>query len=186
MVMAKFVNSYLGAKVKIILVTERLIVRHLTIKDAPDILELLNEPSWLKFIGDKNVRTLQDAENYLINGPLTMYQNLGFGLFAVISKADGKFLGISGLIKRDSLPNIDIGFAFLERYWGNGFAYEASHGVLKYAKDILRLDKVVAIVDPANSSSLRLLNKIGMEFEKMVLLEHSKIELALLVTNWFA
>ena len=113
-----------------------------------------------------------------------MYQEFGFGLFAIISKTEKKFLGISGLIKRDSLADIDIGFAFLERYWGNGFAYEASYEILKYARDILQLDKVVAIVDLNNSRSLRLLNKIGMEFEKMVNLDHSKIQLALLATTW--
>lgn len=100
--------------------TERLILRQLTPADAPFILQLLNEPSWLQFIGDRGVRTLAEAEQYIINGPIAMYVEYGFGLYVVEQKENPQPMGLCGLIKRPLLEDVDIGFAFLPAFWGKG------------------------------------------------------------------
>ena len=109
-----------------VLETERLVLRHLAVSDGTFILELLNEPAWLQFIGDKHIRSLADAEAYVLNGPQKMYREHGFGLWLVELKENSAPLGICGLIKRPGLDDIDIGFAFLERHWGRGYAREAA------------------------------------------------------------
>jgi RimJ/RimL family protein N-acetyltransferase len=150
-----------------VLETDRLILRWLSPEDAEFILQLLNEPSWLKFIGDKGVRTLEDARSYILQGPLEMYSRLGFGLYLVVLKEEGLPIGMCGLIKRDSLKDVDIGFAFLPAYWGRGYAYEAASAVMAYGKD-LGLNRIVAITSPDNDSSARLLEKLGLRFEEML------------------
>ena len=114
-----------------VLETDRLILRWLSTDDAEFILELLNEPSFLQYIGDKGVRTLEDARNYILNGPVDMYARLGFGLYLTELKERGVPLGICGLLKRDGLEDVDIGFAFLPRFWAKGYAYESA-AVLAY------------------------------------------------------
>src|SRR5579871_4161960 len=109
-----------------ILETERLLIRHLTLDDAVFILELLNEPAFIRNIADRGVRSIEDAQGYIQNGPFASYSKNGFGLFAVELKATGIPIGICGLIRRDVLPDVDIGYALLERYWKNGYAYEAA------------------------------------------------------------
>ncbi|MFW5437641.1 GNAT family N-acetyltransferase [Paenibacillus apiarius] len=113
-----------------VLKTDRLILRWLTTDDAEFMLELLNNPSWLEFIGDKGVRTVEDARDYILKGPVDMYARLGFGLYLTERKADGVPIGICGLIKRDSLEDVDIGFAFLPRLWAKGYAYESASAKL--------------------------------------------------------
>src|SRR5882724_10894655 len=103
-----------------VLETARLKLRHLVPVDAPFILELVNEPGWLRFIGDRGVHDLESAQGYIEKGPRAMYTRLGFGLYCVESKAEGASLGLCGLIKRDSLEDVDLGFAFLERHQGKG------------------------------------------------------------------
>jgi RimJ/RimL family protein N-acetyltransferase len=136
--------------------------------DAEFILGLLNEPSWLRFIGDRGVRTFQDARDYILTGPVDMYARLGFGLYAVELKEDGIPIGICGLIKRDFLDDVDIGFAFLPKYWRQGYAYEAASAVLAYGHGVLGLKRIVAITALDNHSSARLLEKLGLRFEGMV------------------
>lgn len=167
-----------------ILETERLILRKFTLDDAPFMLELLNTPTWLQFIGDRNVHTIEDAENYLKNGTLKSYQEHGFGFYAVIEKAEtsdriGKTIGMCGLIKRDSLPDIDIGFAFLPNLISRGFGYEAASATLDYAKNTLKIDRIIAIVNPDNEKSIGLIKKIGMQFEKMIKFGNEEKELML-------
>jgi len=149
-----------------VLETERLVLRWITAEDAEFILELLNEPSWLRFIGDRGVRALDDAREYVRNGPAAMYERHGVGLYLVESKQDAAPLGICGLIRRDSLEDIDIGFAFLPGYWGNGYALESSAAVLEYGRRALGLRRIVAITSPDNDSSIRLLEKLGLKFER--------------------
>lgn len=149
-----------------VLETERLALRWLSIEDAPFILELVNEPSWLRFIGDRGVRTLDDAAAYIRNGPIAMYGEHGFGLYLVESKSDGTPLGICGLIRREALEDIDIGFAFLPRHWGKGYALEAAAAVISHGRVTLGLRRIVAITTPDNDSSIRLLEKLGMKFER--------------------
>ena len=148
--------------------TERLTLRLLTTDDAPLILELLNDPAWLRFIGDRSVRSVEDAGNYILNGPVAMYERLGFGLYLTERKSDRVPMGICGLIKRDGLADIDIGFAFLPQFRGCGYGYEAALATMAYGKSILGLKRIVGITSPDNLSSIKLLEKIGMKYERVV------------------
>jgi len=153
----------------IVLETERLILRHLSEDTDPEfVLRLLNEPSFLRYIGDKGVRTLDDARRYLVTGPIASYEINGFGLYLVQLKDSGLSVGMCGLIKRDTLPDIDIGFALLPEFWNQGYALEAATGVAAYANNTLEIDRIVAITDPDNEASARLLNKLGLTFESLI------------------
>jgi RimJ/RimL family protein N-acetyltransferase len=166
-----------------VLETERLILRWLNTDDAAFILRLVNEPSWLKYIGDKGVRTLQDAENYIRNGPVEMYGRLGFGLYLVELRDGSGPLGICGLIKRESLEHVDLGFAFLSNFWHNGYAYEAANAAMAYGKNVLGLSRIVAIVSRDNHPSSKLLEKLGFRFERTVALNSDEGELKLYATT---
>lgn len=143
----------------------RLILRHLEERDAAFFLELTNDPDWIRFIGDRGLRTTDDACAYLRDRLIAMYTRLGFGLNCVESKATGEPLGICGMIKRDTLEDVDLGFAFLPRARGKGFAFEASAAAMGHARDSLGLRRVVAIVAPGNARSITLLEKLGFAFE---------------------
>jgi RimJ/RimL family protein N-acetyltransferase len=151
-----------------VLVTDRLILRRLSTDDAAFILELVNDPGWLRFIGDRGVRTLDDARQYILSGPVDMYERLGFGLYAVELKDSGALMGMCGLIKRATLPDVDLGFAFLPRFAGQGYASEAAAGVLSYAHQALGLARVLAITSPDNERSIKLLERIGFRFQGML------------------
>jgi [ribosomal protein S5]-alanine N-acetyltransferase len=159
--------------------TERLIIRELSLKDTAFILELLNEPSFIENIGDRKVGNLDDAKGYISNGPAMSYEKNGFGLWLVEIKESGESVGICGLIKRDSLDDIDIGFAFLERFWGKGYAIEAAFATFNYARDVIEIRRLVAITVPSNKGSIRVLEKIGLRFEKMITQPHDENELML-------
>jgi RimJ/RimL family protein N-acetyltransferase len=167
-----------------ILETDRLIVRHVTIDDAEFILGLLNEPSWLRFIGDKGVRTLDDARNYILTGPVESYRRFGFGLYLTQRRSDGTPIGLCGLLKRDVLPDADIGFAFLPAFWGKGYAHEAAAAVLEHGRTALGLNRIVAITNPDNESSIRLLEKLGMRLGGTARLSDSGPELKLFARNF--
>lgn len=152
-----------------ILETPRLVLRQLELNDAPFILELVNDPAWLQFIGDKQVHDLEDARNYLRTGPLDMYARLGFGLYLVTLTA-GTPIGICGPIKRDALPDVDLGFALLASYRGRGFAREIAAAVLDYTRDALGLLRVLAITSPDNVRSISVLETIGFTYEQTVTL----------------
>jgi RimJ/RimL family protein N-acetyltransferase len=162
-----------------ILETERLILRQLTPDDSEFILQLLNDPSFIRNIGDRNVRTVEDACSYIVNGPVASYAKNGFGLYLVLLKETGESIGMCGLIKRDVLDDVDIGYALLPRYWSKGYAVEAAKATKAYAKDKVGLKRIVAIVDPANEGSIRLLEKLGLRYEKMVRLSADDIDLKL-------
>jgi RimJ/RimL family protein N-acetyltransferase len=159
-----------------ILETDRLILRWAEGKDAAFIFTLLNEPGWLNYIGDKGIRTLEDAGNYIHNGPRAMYEREGFGLFVTELKESHTPIGLCGLIKRVGLEDVDIGFAFLSDYQSQGYAYEAASGTLEFAKD-LGLKRIVAITTKDNHSSSRLLEKLGMELDGFVTLPNDTEEL---------
>ena len=159
--------------------TERLSLQHLTAGDAEFLIELLNDPTFIRNIGDRGVRTVQDTQAYVQNGPAASYAKNGFGLDLVILKDTGEPIGICGLIKRPTLDDVDIGYAFLPRYWSKGYAVEAASAVKQYAQDVIGLKRLVAIVDPLNLGSIRVLEKIGFTFEKMVKLSADDIELKL-------
>lgn len=151
-----------------ILDTDRLLLRQLTLEDAAFILRLVNDADWLRHIGDKNVHSLEYAQAYLRNGPLAMYEKFGHGLWLVLRKTDAAPMGMCGLIKRDSLPDVDIGFAYLPEFRSQGYAREAAAATLLYAQQQLGLRRVVAITSPANLASIRLLEKIGLRNEGSV------------------
>ena len=148
--------------------SERLNLRWFDIKDASFILELVNDPAWIQFIGNKGVRTLEDATNYIVNGPIDMYNKLGFGLYLVERKEDLTPLGMCGLIKRDSLEDVDIGFAFLEEFRSNGYGYESASAVIDYGVQNLGLKRILAITTNDNIHSGKLLEKVGLQFEKII------------------
>ena len=153
---------------KTILRTPRLLLREFESGDVNFILRLLNSPGWLQFIGDRNVRTAEDAYDYLANGPQKSYAQNGFGLWGVEDAATGNLIGMCGLIRRNTLEDVDIGFAFLPEYEGKGYAFEIASAVLLFAKMNLQLQRIVAITVPENRRSVRLLEKLGMKFEKMI------------------
>ncbi|WP_264737385.1 GNAT family N-acetyltransferase [Cytobacillus firmus] len=160
-----------------VLETDRLTLRWLTPEDAVFILELLNEPAWIRYIGDKGVRTLEDAKNYIVTGPMQMYSQLGFGLFMVERKEGNTPIGMCGLIKRDTLDNVDIGFAFLSRYQTQGYGFESASAALKYGHDQLDLKRILAITSLENHASSRLLEKIGMKYEGTIILDKEELKL---------
>jgi RimJ/RimL family protein N-acetyltransferase len=164
--------------------TSRLSLRRLRLDDAPFILALVNEPAWIRFIGDRGVRTLEDAHRYLQDGPFASYEHFGFGLYAVELRAAAVPIGMCGLLKREALQDVDIGFALLERYWGHGYAYESAAAVMDLARDQFALKRVVAITTTDNHSSGALLEKIGMHFERMIRMPNDDEELRLFARDF--
>ncbi len=150
--------------------SDRLLLTHLTYADCEFIHELLNEPAFKQFIGDRGVNSNQDAHDYLKNGPIGSYAEHGFGLYRVAKRKQVTALGICGLVKRDEFEHPDLGFAFLQAHWSNGYAYEASQAVLSFARQQLGLSDIFALVNSDNERSLILLDKFGFCYEKMVLM----------------
>lgn len=167
---------------KIILETERLVLREFTTDDSSFIVELVNTPGWIEFIGDRNIRTEEKAKLYLENGPLKSYALNGFGLSMVELKKGKIPIGMCGIIRRENLADPDIGFAFLPEYTGQGFAFEIASATMKYAKDVLGLPVICAITVANNSSSIKLLNKIGLTFVRPFYFPESTEELMLYST----
>ena len=159
--------------------TERLMLREITTNDAEFLLQLLNEPSFIENIGDRNVRTIDDAGRYALNGPIASYKQHGFGLYLVVLKQTAVPIGICGLVKRDSLPNADIGYAFLPAYWRQGYALEATTAIKQHALAELGHQRLLAIVNPENAGSIRLLEKLGLKFERMVRMSDDAPEICL-------
>lgn len=148
--------------------TARLTIRPLTLDDAAFIVTLLNDADWLRFIGDKTVHSDDDARRYLASGPLAMYATHGFGLCAVERNDHRSTIGMCGLIKREGLEDVDIGYAFLPEGRGQGYALEATQAVLEYGLNTMGFARIVAITDPDNAASTRVLQRIGMRFERHV------------------
>lgn len=166
----------------IVLETERLFLREMDVADAPFIVALLNEPSFLRFIGDKKVRTVQDAEQYILNGPVASYNRNGFGLCLVELKETHTPIGMCGVLKRDELPHADIGFAFMPEFWNKGFALEAAAAVMNDARERLKLERILAITNQDNEASIKLLQKLGLKFERLIKMSTDSAELFLLST----
>ena len=148
--------------------TQRLLLRRLNVDDAPFILTLLNEPSFLRYIGDKKVRDLDGARQYILNGPVASYDRNGFGLNLVELNESHTPIGICGLLKRDELPHPDIGFALLPDFWSKGFAFEAATAVLQDGRERLSLEHILAITSLDNEASINLLQRLGFRFEKVI------------------
>ena len=165
-----------------ILETERLILRELCDGDAEFILQLVNETSWLRYIGDKGIKTVEAAEDYIRNGPVKMYARFGFGLWLVELKEGGVPIGICGLIKRETLEDIDLGFAFLPAYWRRGYAFESASATMAHGWKTFGLKRIVAIMSPDNHASHCLLEKLGFRFERMMRLSSNAPEIKLYAT----
>jgi ribosomal-protein-alanine N-acetyltransferase len=150
----------------IVLETDRLLLRHFEPEDAEFILRLLNEPSFLQNIGDRGVRTLEQASRYLLEGPIRDYERRGYGVYRVVIKESQRPAGLCGLIKRDQFDDVDIGYAFLPEFWSQGFALEAAAAVLDFAWRSVGLEKVIALVSPGNAGSIKLLGKLGFSFSR--------------------
>jgi len=151
--------------------------------DAPFMLALLNEPSFIRNIGDRGVRTLDDARSYIARGPLASYDRFGFGLYLVQLKNDDTPIGICGLLKRETLADVDIGFAFLPDFWRRGYAVESASAVRDYARDRVGLRRLVAIVNPGNEPSARVLEKIGFTYERKIAVGNEGTDLKLFAAD---
>jgi RimJ/RimL family protein N-acetyltransferase len=164
-----------------VLETERLLLRPISVDDAEFILALLNEPSFLRYIGDKQVRNLEDARQYILNGPVASYERHGLGLLLVEMKGSQTPIGMCGLLKRDELPEPDIGFALMPDFWNKGLAFEAAAAVLQDARDRLTLQRILAITSLDNDASIKLLERLGFKFERITRLAPDREEIRLFV-----
>ena len=168
----------------VITITERLIIRELSVSDSPFILELVNTPTWLKFIGDRGVKNLDDAKSYLKKGPLKSYDDNGFGLYWVGLRDSNVPIGMCGLIKRADFDSPDIGFAFLPEHEGKGYGFESASVIMDYCKTEFHIKRIIGITLEANTASVRLLEKLGLQFEKNFIYETTKEELMLYALNY--
>jgi RimJ/RimL family protein N-acetyltransferase len=163
----------------VLFATKRLELREYTTADAPFIYELMNSEGWLKYIGDRNINSVADAEAYIVKNYLPIYKLHGHGAYLVILKSSGKPIGSCGLYRRDDLDHPDLGFAFLAEFAGMGFGFEAAEAVLKYAKDSLKIETVLGITLPENTASIGLLKKLGMKEKGRYLMKDDPDELLL-------
>ena len=163
---------------RVVLETGRLILRELTPGDGAFILRLLNEPSFLRFVGDKGIRTVADAIAWIENGPRAMYARYGYGLYRVELRETAEPIGICGLVNRDWLADPDIGFSLLPSYWSQGYALEASRTVMNQARQVHGLNTLLAITNSDNASSIRLLSTLGFSFQGQVRTPDGKEELS--------
>lgn len=148
-----------------VLETDRLALRRFSVDDAPFILELLNDTAFIRFIGDRGVRTVEAARDYLVQGPIDSYERHGYGLYLTELKSGLVPIGMCGLLKREFLSHPDVGFAFMPAFRSHGYAFEAASAVLTHARHALNLQRVVAVVSPGNERSIKLLAKLGMAAE---------------------
>lgn len=162
-----------------IIKTERLLINRITLDDAAVILELMNDKDWISNIGDRGISSIKDAEEYIRTKFLKTYEESNFGFFSVVLQKTNEFIGIAGLVDREGIDHVDIGYGLLPNYRGKGYAFEASQAIYDYGYKILKLEKIVAIVNPDNPSSIQLLTKLGLKFEKMIRLPGEEISIML-------
>ena len=160
--------------------TERLNLREMSEGDAGFVLELLNDPGYIRFIGDRGVRTNEEAARYIEARFVESYRQNGFGLWLVLTKGGGEPAGVCGLLKRGApVPGVEVGYAFLPAFRGLGYAYEAAAASALYAREALGLPKLYAVVNPDNDASIRLLEKLGLRFERPVRLTGEESDISL-------
>lgn len=163
--------------------TERLKLREVNETDAAFVLELLNDPDFVRNVADRGVRTLEDSRRFIAERFVESYRRNGFGFWLVEPKGSDAPAGICGLVKRDALPGVDVGYAFLPPFRSKGYAYEAAAAVTAYARDVVGLKRLLAIVNPDNAASIRVLEKLGMRFERMVSLSPGEPEVKLFAVD---
>ncbi|MEO5721819.1 MAG: GNAT family N-acetyltransferase [Chthoniobacterales bacterium] len=154
-----------------VLETERLRLRWVTLDDAAFLLEVMNDPAFIANVADRGLRTPDAAARYMSEKILPSYEQFGFGMNVVELKATGRAIGTCGLFKRETMEHVDIGYAFLREFWGQGYALEAATAVMAHGCDVLRIPKIVAMTAPTNESSIKLLEKLGLRFERMIQME---------------
>lgn len=157
--------------------TARLIIDEITAKDAPFMLKMLNDPAFIKYVADRGVRTEEQARTYIHDRLTASYEEHGFGMGAVRLKDSGELIGMCGLVDRESLEDIDIGYGFLPKFRGNGYALEAALAVMKMGREDFGLHRLLAIIHPANTGSRALAEKMGMHFESMIRLTPDEEEI---------
>jgi RimJ/RimL family protein N-acetyltransferase len=172
-----------NSKMKII-ETERLSLRLFAETDAEFVFKLVNEPGWIQNIGDRGVRNVDDARLFIANKLAASYERFGFGLYLVELKETGESVGMCGLVKRDSLEDVDIGFAFLEKFWSRGYAIESASAVTDYAQNTLGLKRLAAIVSPGNRGSIKVLEKLNLHFERMIKMPGDTEEIKFFARNF--
>ena len=153
---------------------DKISIKHLTLNESQFILDAFNESSFIENVGDKNIRSIREAEEYLLEGPIASYQNNGFGMNVIFLKSSNKPIGLCGLVKRETFEHPDIGYALLPEFWGQGIARSASKIVLEYASSDLGLKKILAFTSPHNEKSAKLLEKLGFGFVKQIALYREK------------
>lgn len=161
--------------------TERLRLRPIARADAPLLLELMNDPDFLEHVGDRGLRTVADAERYLSEKLLPSHRKFGFGMCVAELKESGEPVGMCGLFQRDGMEDVDIGYSIRRVYWRRGLAYEAAAALFRHGREVLGLPRIVAIAGPRNTSSIRLLEKLGLRFERMIRMPDSGQETQLFV-----
>ena len=162
-----------------VLETDRLLLRKLTPDDAEFTLRLLNEPSFLHFIGDRGVRTHEQARKYILDRIVASYEQFGFGLYLVEIKDSSAAAGICGLIKREGMDDVEIGFAFLPEFWSRGYGVESAQAVMDFGREALGIKRIVAIANPDNERSFKLLEKIGLRYERLIQLPGQELRIRL-------
>ena len=163
----------------VVLETARLQLRRLTLDDAAFLIDVFNDPAFKRFVGDRNIQTVDQARAFLEKGPFDSYRRFGFGHYVVELKGSGTPIGICGYVKRDTLPDVDIGFSLLPPFRSQGYALEAASAVMAYGRDTLGFRRIVAIASPDNDASIRLLGRLGLSFEGRVKLSEKGEELNL-------
>ena len=159
--------------------TPRLALRRVTLDDADLMLAIWNDPAFIRFVGDRGVRTLDESRAAMSEGVLRLFERFGYGPYCLVRKSDGERIGICGLFRRDVLENPDIGFALLPHYCGSGLASEAAQAVVAHARDCLGIETLAAIVSPENSASIALLEKLGLSFERGITMPGEDEEICL-------
>jgi RimJ/RimL family protein N-acetyltransferase len=163
----------------VVLETERLQLRRLTLDDAAFLIEVFNDPAFKRFVGDRNIHTVDQARAFIEKGPFESYRRFGFGHYIVRLNGSGRPIGICGYVKRDALQDVDIGFSLLPPFRSQGYAFEAASAMMAYGRDTLGFRRIVAIASPDNDASIRLLGRLGLTFEGRVKLSADCDELNL-------
>jgi RimJ/RimL family protein N-acetyltransferase len=148
--------------------TERLYLRPVTVDDAELMLAIWNDPAFIRNVADRGIRTMEEARAAIESGAQKLFEEYGYGPYSMALKSDGSMIGICGLFKREILDDPDIGFGVLPDYCGKGYAGEAAAAVVQYARKVLGIRALTAIVSPANDPSIGLIRKLGLTFERMI------------------
>lgn len=175
--MSRLLHKGFCAQKMIVITTERLVLREFEATDSEFIIKLLNTDGWLRYIGDRYVRDLKQGVEFIEGRLMPSYTEHGFGFYVVESKSTKECLGMCGLVKRDGLENVDIGYAFLPEHFGKGYAYESSLAVVEFAKDKLKLGSLDSITMSINAPSIKLLERLEFSFEKNILLNNEELML---------